>query len=181
MTVSVLGLKHTHLLLPQAGQGTYTDGIDVRFMPCECLTAGSLPYVPQLGSGIAGPGDKEFEVWGDSQAHAVSSMTHKHSLLLSCFNIPERAVRGGEKSRVLRATATEVLESCGHGRWTSLKATLGSLPHFRRRDGNYGPGYLMEKDAFTNQVSLTQLEPPYHIVSIQLITYTTGLLGCVVA
>lgn len=66
-------------------------------MSYEGLAASSFPDIPQLGRGITGSRDEELEVGGDSQAHAVSSVTQEHSLLLSCFYVPEGAAKEGRE------------------------------------------------------------------------------------
>lgn len=66
-------------------------------MASERLPAGPLPHVPELGAGVTGPGNEEFEVGRHSQAHAVPCVSHKHSLLLPGLNIPQSTAgrRGG--------------------------------------------------------------------------------------
>lgn len=75
----------------QSTEGAHADGIDVRLMAGESLPAGPLPHVPELGAGITGPRNEEFEVGRHSQAHAVPRVSHKHSLLLPGLNIPQSA------------------------------------------------------------------------------------------
>lgn len=84
---------------------TYGDGVDVGLMPGEGLAAGALPHVPQFGSGITSPRDEEFEVRGDGQAHAVSSVTNEHSLLLPRLDVPERAAGGDRRGEGLSEPA----------------------------------------------------------------------------
>lgn len=132
-------------------QHTYADGIDVGLVPGEGLAAGALPHVPQFGSSIASPRDEEFEVWGDSQAHTVSSVTDEHCLLLPRLDVPERAV-GEERTSQRQATQTGAvplteprkeamglatawdnawrvsLESAAHGRMPPHSVLLKLLP-----------------------------------------------------
>lgn len=74
-----------------AGVGgcTHTDGVDVRLVASESLTAGPLSHIPELGTGITGPRNEEIEVRRHSQAHAVTRVSHKYSLLLPSLNVPQ--------------------------------------------------------------------------------------------
>lgn len=50
-------------VVPGVGaEGAHTNSIDVRLMASERLPAGPLPHVPELGAGITGPRNEEFEV-----------------------------------------------------------------------------------------------------------------------
>lgn len=87
---------------PGAGvqSGAHADGVDVRLMASECLPTGSLPHVPELGAGVTGPRNEEFEVRRDGQTHAVPCVSHKHSLLLPSLDVPQ-STAGGEEAVTL--------------------------------------------------------------------------------
>ena len=79
------------------GEGAaHADSVDVRLVARECLPAGPLPHVPELGAGITGPRNEEFEVRGHGQAHAVPRVSHKHSLLLPGLDVPQSTAGVGE-------------------------------------------------------------------------------------
>lgn len=77
-----------------AQSGAHADGVDVRLVAGECLPTGPLPHIPELGAGVTGPRNEEFEVRGDSQTHAVPCVSHKHGLLLPSLNVPQSTARG---------------------------------------------------------------------------------------
>lgn len=62
-------------------------------MASESLATGTFPHIPELCAGITSSRDEEFVVWRHSQAHAVTSVSHKHRLLLPRFNVPQGTVR----------------------------------------------------------------------------------------
>lgn len=62
-------------------------------MASESLAAGPFPHIPELCAGITSTRNEEFVVWRHSQAHAVSSVSHKHRLLLPRLNVPQGTVR----------------------------------------------------------------------------------------
>lgn len=62
-------------------------------MASESLPTAPFPHIPELGAGITSSRNEEFVVWGHSQAHAVTSVSHKHCLLLPCLNVPQGTAR----------------------------------------------------------------------------------------
>lgn len=62
-------------------------------MASESLTTAPFPHIPELGAGITSSRNEEFVVWGHSQAHAVTSVSHKHCLLLPRLNVPQGTAR----------------------------------------------------------------------------------------
>lgn len=76
--------------------GAHTDSIDVGLMASESLPAGPLPHIPELGAGVTGPRNEEFEVRRHSQTHAIPRVSHKHRLLLPGLDIPQSTARRRE-------------------------------------------------------------------------------------
>lgn len=87
----------------EALQGPHRDGVDVTGVSGEGLLAGPFPQVPQLGQRVAGSGDEELHVGGQSQRHAVPDVVGEDRLLLACLQVPETAERDeGQKRRQVR-------------------------------------------------------------------------------
>lgn len=68
---------------------TYTDGVDVRLMASEGLSAHALSDIPKLSRGIASARDKQARIWSQRQRHHIPGVTCKRGRLLPRFNVPK--------------------------------------------------------------------------------------------
>jgi len=70
---------------------SYTDGVDVRLVASEGLSAHSFSDVPQLGGGVARAGHKQPGVGRQGQAHDVAGVPGERGGLLAGLDVPEGA------------------------------------------------------------------------------------------
>lgn len=68
---------------------THADGVDVRNVSGERLSAHAVADVPQLGGGVTGSGHEGLEVWAQGQAHHITRVAGEAGGLLACFYVPE--------------------------------------------------------------------------------------------
>lgn len=74
----------------------YTDGIDVRLVASEGLSAHSFSDVPELGRGIAGSRHKQPGVRRQRETHHITGVSGKCSCLLTGLNVPQSTARNTE-------------------------------------------------------------------------------------
>lgn len=67
----------------------YANGINVRLVPGEGLSAHSFSDVPELGGGVARPGHKQPRVGCKRQAHDIAGVAGERGRLLARLNVPE--------------------------------------------------------------------------------------------
>lgn len=91
-------------------------------MASESLAAGPFPHIPELCAGITSARNEEFVVWRHSQAHAVTSVSHKHRLLLPRLNVPQGTVRrkGAHHKEMSQLPSIERPSSPQHPRHSTL-------------------------------------------------------------
>lgn len=70
-------------------QNTHTDGVDVRLVASEGLSAHALTDVPEFGRGIAGSWHEQPGVRSQRQTHHIPGVTRECGRLLTGLYVPE--------------------------------------------------------------------------------------------
>ena len=88
----------------------YADGINVRLVPGEGLSAHSFSDVPELGGSVTRPGHKQPRVGRKRQAHDIASVAGERGRLHARLNVPESTEgrRGREKNKKFEAFGVTV-------------------------------------------------------------------------
>lgn len=68
---------------------TYTDGVNVRNVASEGLSAQAIPNIPEFGGGIAGTRYKRPGIRAEGQTHHVICVACKNGGLLASLDIPQ--------------------------------------------------------------------------------------------
>lgn len=71
----------------------YADGVDVRLVASEGLSAHSFSDIPELGRGITGSRHKQPGVGRQRETHDIAGVTSKSSCLLASLNVPQSTAR----------------------------------------------------------------------------------------
>ena len=100
------------------GNCAYANGIDVRLVSSEGLSAHSFSDVPEFGGGVTRSWHKQPSVWCQRQAHNVTGVASKCGRLLTRLNVPKST--GGAREGNALATQDRTVT------WSNMYLTTPS-------------------------------------------------------
>lgn len=92
---------------------THANGVDVRLVTGESLSAHAFTDVPEFSRSIAGPGHKQPGVWSQRETHDITGVSRKRGGLLTGLNVPESTAGHRETSQRLLRTANKDISGVG--------------------------------------------------------------------